>query len=332
MKDSSLSLNDSTENVQDEFAEWDTIETISAVKDALALYHDVEMIEADENAFEKLRKSKPEIVFNIAEGKNGISREAQIPAMLDMLGIPCTGSDALTLATCLDKARSKEILSYHKIPTAKFFKIENISELDNIEINFPVFIKPNAEGSSKGIFNESYICCMEDLKSKLQKYLSIYKQPFIVEEYLPGREFTVAVLGNNGDARVLPIVEINFHGLPKEMKPIYSFETKWIYDTRETPLDIFTCPANIDAQLEQKISSHVLRTYRVLNCRDWSRIDVRMDTNGEPNIIEVNPLPGILPDPIDNSCFPKAARTAGIDYNEMINSVLIAAAKRQGLL
>lgn len=316
----------------DAFAEWDTFETIEAVASALSLYNDVTMIEADENAFEKFKLYRPDIVFNVAEGMNGLSREAQIPAMLDMLNIPYTGSDPLTLATCLDKARAKEILTYHKIRTAKFLTASNKSDLKNFVLKFPVVIKPVGEGSSKGIFNNSFITNTRDLEITVEKNFEVYKQPSLIEEFLPGREFTVALIGNDEDVIVLPIVEMNFNTLPENLIPIYSYEAKWIVDRRENPLNIFSCPAIIDNVLETKIKKVVLKTYRVLRCKDWSRIDIRLDAQGEPNIIEVNPLPGILPDPKDNSCFPKAARAYGWDYNQMINSVLYVAAKRHNLI
>lgn len=308
------------------------METINAVKSALEINHDVIMIEANADAFEKFRNSGVDIVFNIAENENGISREAQIPAMLDMLKIPYTGSDPLTLATCLDKSRTKEILSYYGIKTPKFLLVQSIEDLENFNIEFPVFIKPVAEGSSKGIFNSSYISNFEELRLEAQKYLNEYNQPCLVEEYLPGREFTVALLGNGNETQVLPIIEINFEGLPDNMHPVYSFEAKWILDTRENPMDIYTCPAKIDEELKRKINELALKSYNILRCRDWSRLDVRLDNNGEPNIIEINPLPGILPDPKDNSCFPKAARTAGIEYDDLINRVLYYGAKRQNLI
>jgi len=154
----------------------------------------------------------------------------------------------------------------------------------------------------------------------------------LVEEFLQGREFTVAILGNGNEAEVLPIVEISYNDFPKDFVPIYSYEAKWILDTKENPLDVFSCPAKIDLQLEKQISGVALKAYNALRCKDWSRIDVRLDKNNEPNIIEINPLPGILPDPDENSCFPKAARTKGLNYEEMINKVLYVAAKRYKLI
>lgn len=308
------------------------METINAVKTALEIYHDVIMIEANADAFEKLRNADIDIVFNIAENENGISREAQIPAIMDMLKIPYTGSDPLTLAICLDKSRTKEILSYYGIKTPKFLLIQSIDDLQNFSIDFPVFVKPVAEGSSKGIFNSSYVSNFNELEYEAKKYLTEYNQPCLVEEYLPGREFTVAMLGNGNEAQVLPIIELNFEDLPDNMHPIYSFEAKWILDTKENPMDIYTCPAKIDEELRTKINELAHKSYNILRCKDWSRLDVRLDKYGEPNIIEINPLPGILPDPKDNSCFPKAARSAGIEYDELINRVLYYGAKRHNLL
>lgn len=315
----------------DAYAEWDTIETIHAVRDALSLRHTVSLIEADENAFEKFSTLRPEIVFNVAEGRFGVSREAQIPAILEMLNIPYTGSDPLTLGICLDKSRAKEILSYYSVPTPKFVVISSLSELRSFSFPVPAMVKPLFEGSSKGIFNSSLVQTHNELVSQVENVLVKYDQPALVEEFLPGREFTVAMLGNGDDLKVLPIVEIKFDTLPSGVNPIYSFEAKWIWDQSSNPLEIFECPAKLDNNLRTAIEELCRKTFNVLRCRDWSRIDVRLDKNGRANIIEVNPLPGILPKIEDNSCYPKAARAAGINYNQILNAVLDAACMRYGL-
>ena len=320
------------EKAVDTYAEWDTWETINSIKNALALYNDVELVEANEFAFENFKEIRPDIVFNFAEGLKGISREAQIPAMLDMLGIPYTGSDPLTLATCLDKARTKEILTYHGVPNPKFILADAIDKISNHNLKFPLIVKPYSEGSGKGIFSTSYVKDNGELEREVYRVLSEYDQPALIEEFLPGREFTVAVMGNDDEAEVLPIVELNYNDFPDDFIPIYSFEAKWILDTRENPLDVFTCPANVSKELELQIKNTVLKAYKTMRCKDWSRIDVRLDANNIPNIIEINPIPGILPDPEDNSCFPKAARTVGLSYDDMVNKVLYVAAKRHKLL
>ncbi len=320
------------EKAADTYAEWDSWDTINAVKEAIECFHDVTLIEADTSAFEKLKNSNPDIVFNIAEGYYGVSREAQIPAVLDMLRIPYTGSDALTLTTCLDKARTKEILSYHRIPNARFVVADSTDLAGNADLKFPLIVKPVSEGSSKGIFSTSFVRDEKELTKEVERILTEYDQPALIEEFLPGREFTVAILGNGKEAEVLPVVEIKYSEFPKDFVPIYSYEAKWILDTKENPLDVFTCPADISSALEEKIKNTALRTFNVLRCRDWSRIDIRLDENNEPNVIEINPLPGILPNPEENSCFPKAARSAGLNYNDMINKVLYVSAKRHKLI
>ena len=187
------------------------------------------------------------------------------------------------------------------------------------------------EGSSKGITERNLAADADALRAIVGDLLERYEQPVLVEDFLPGAEFTCGVLGNGAAARVLPIVGMNFDALPAGALPIYGFEAKWLWDRPENPLDIFSCPARISDALRAEIEHVVLRAYDVLGCRDWSRIDVRLDASGRANIVEVNPLPGILPDPADNSCLPKAARAAGLDYDALIGAALEAAAARQGV-
>ena len=319
------------ERKQDLYAEWDTMDTINAVRDAIAERFTVSLVEADADAFERLRAMRPSFVFNIAEGLHGVSREAQIPAMLELLEIPYLGSDPLTLASCLDKGRTKEILSHHGVRTAPFVTIASMDELEDARVRFPLIVKPLHEGSSKGIYNSCVARNSGELEKEVRTILETYEEPVLVEEFLPGREFTVAVLGNGASLTVLPIVEISFAALPRGMNPIYSYEAKWVWDKADNPLEIFSCPARIPESLAGEIRELCERTYRVLRCRDWSRIDVRLDSNGHPHILEVNPLPGILPRPEDNSCFPKAARAAGMTYAQLINSVLDIAMARCGI-
>jgi len=320
-----------TESISDDFyAEWDDEETIAAVRSALSGKHRVIPIEANEEAFEKLRQLRPEIVFNMAEGLSGSSRELQIPAMLEMLRIPYTGSGPITLGLCLDKSLAKEVLSYHGVPTAPFVIVRNLKEKKKFP-PFPLMVKPLYEGSSKGIRDSSLVRTTGELKEQVSAILTKYHQPALVERYLPGREFTVALLGNGAEVQVLPIVEIQFEQLPANINPIYSFEAKWIWDTVEKPLEIFACPARTSSSLEKRIRAVSKAAFLALRCRDWCRIDIRLDESGEPNVLELNPLPGILPNPDANSCFPKAARTAGLSYADLINRVLEIACQRVGL-
>ena len=316
----------------DTYAEWDTWETVNAVKDAIAEFHNVTLVEANNDAFSKLKELKPDIVFNFAEGLIGVNRESHMPAILEMLQIPYLGSDALTLGICLDKSRAKEILTYHKIPNATFLVADRIEDIGKASFEFPLIVKPISEGSSKGIFSSSFVKNRTELEDEVRRIVSSYNQPALIEEFLPGREFTAAVLGNGNEAEVLPIIEILYEEFPKDIVPLYSYEAKWILDTKENEFNVFDCPAKLDKKLEAQIKETVLRAYNVLRCKDWSRIDVRLDKNGVPNIIEINPLPGIMPDPNENSSFPKAARMAGMNYNQLIQSALYHAAKRYNLL
>ncbi len=314
----------------DLYAEWDDIHTIKAVESALASRHQVTLVNADLNAFEVYRQLKPDLVFNIAEGLNGASREAQIPAMLDMLGIPYTGSDPVTLGNCLDKRRTKEILSYYRIPTPRFVVVSSMDELPS-RLRYPLMVKPTLEGSSKGVTDKALVHDRKGLVRQVEWVLDTYHQPALVEEFLPGREFTVALLGNGSDLQVMPIVEINFDTLPAGVNPIYSYEAKWLWDREEDPLQIFSCPARLEPLLQKRIEEICRQAFVAMGCRDWCRIDVRLDGRGLPSIIELNPLPGILPRPEQNSCFPKAARAAGLSYEQMILRVVDAASQRYNL-
>jgi D-alanine-D-alanine ligase len=305
---------------------------VRAVERALAARHQVTLVDADLDAFETLRRlrGRVDLVFNVAEGLHGASREGQIPALLDLLQIPYTGSDPLTLGLCLDKRRTKEILSYNNVPTPRFWTVATLDEIPR-RLSYPLMIKPTLEGSSKGITDRSLVHNGVELRRQVAWTLENYRQPALIEEFLPGREFTVAMLGNGDTLRALPIVEINFTTLPDGVNPIYSYEAKWLWDREDDPLQIFTCPADLDAPLQREIEAVCRRAFHALGCRDWCRIDVRLDTNGHPQIIELNPLPGILPLPEQNSCFPKAARAAGMTYDELILAVVEVASARLGL-
>jgi D-alanine-D-alanine ligase len=318
---------------RDEFAEWDSPTTIAAVEAALSRLGKVVRLEAKEDFPERLRQANPDIVFNIAEGFHGVNRESHVPAICEFYGIPYSGSDPFTLTLCLDKARTKETLTFHGIPTPRFAVVERVEDLGAVteQLAFPLFVKPLHEGSSKGITDANLCFDRGHLSRQTAFLLENYRQPVLVEEYLPGKEFTCAVVGNGDDAAVLPIVGMNFETLPKGALPIYSFDAKFIWDRPENPLDIFQCPARITRELQASIERVTLDAFRVLGCRDWARIDVRLDASGKPNVLDVNPLPGILPDPADNSCLPKAARAAGIGYEELIQNCLKYAATRQGV-
>ena len=312
----------------DEFVEFDDMNTINAIKNAIESGgHKVILVEANENAYKKLKNSNLDFVFNFAEGLHGESRESQIPAMLEMLKIPYTGSGPSTLAIALDKARTKEILRYHGIPTPNFQVFRSVNEKLDKNLNFPLFIKPISEGSSKGITGKSLVHNEKEVRKTVDFIINNYHQPALIEEFLDGREFTASILGNN-PPKILPIVEIIFDNLPDDVPKFDCYEVKWIFDAPDSDIETVVCPAKISKKLETRIKKVALDTFKVLGCKDFCRIDIRLDKNNMPNVLEVNPIAGLIPDPKENSRFPKACYAAGMTFNEIILSILDAAIKR----
>ncbi len=314
----------------DFLAECDSDETIEAVARALRLRHEVFPIEADEEAYLRLRELRPDLVFNISERLYGPNRESHIPTLCEILDIPHTGSDPLTLALCLDKSRAKEVLTYHGVPNPQFWVVEPGQAVPS-GVVLPAIVKPLYEGSSKGIVDASVVRTRAELEERVAGVAALYRQAAIVERFLPGREFTVGVLGTVPAHEILPIVEIDYRLLPSGANPIYSYEAKWVWDKPDQPLEIFCCPADIPAALRSHIEAVVTAACRVLRVKDWCRIDIRLDEEEVPHILEVNPLPGILPRPEDNSCLPKAAHTAGYSYDDLILRVVDEARARYGM-
>lgn len=321
-----------------EQAEFDEPKTIRAIHDAIvASGHECIDVEADEDAYEKLQKLKGsvDLVFNIAEGLRGEVREAQIPAMLEMLGIPYTHSGALAQAVTLDKSLTKKIWQFHGLPTPKFVEIA-YREKPYVEgLTFPVLVKPNSEGSSKGVFNDNLISEPGKLLAKIREIRKTFGNGVLVEEFLPGREFTVTVMGNPGVGKgvyVLPIVEQNFDVFPPELQKFSSYEAKWLFeDTLPDPHIAYICPAKVAAGLQKEIETLCIKAFSVLRCRDIARIDLRLDAAGRPHLLELNTLPGMIPGTDVVSYFPVAARAAGWDYHQMVGAIITHARERLGI-
>ncbi len=241
-----------------------------------------------------------------------------------MLGIPYTGSGPLTLALCLNKARTKEILGFHGIPTPDFQVFRSSNEKLKKELKYPLIVKPVHEGSGMGITRSSVVGIRRALAERVSFIIDNYKQPALVEKFLPGREFTVSILGNI-NPRILPVIEIKVNDFPEETRGVYGFEAKYVFD-REDLSEV----AKLPPELMKSIIDVALRAYETLECRDFGRIDIRLDENAIPNVIDVNPLAGISPgtDPLSFSYFTKAAMLDGIAYNDMINRILNNALER----
>jgi len=318
-------------HIADAFVEWDEPETIDAVAEALAAFGDVVRLEAIGADFPaRLAAAGVDLLFNIAEGVAGPSREAHVPAIAEFLGIPYTASDPLTLALALHKGRAKETFAQRGIPTAPFLLIESPADTARLRdaLPFPLFLKPAWEGSSKGIAEANYVTGPDQAVARARYLLNAYGQPVLAETYLPGEEFTVAVLGNGDAMRALPIIRYRFDTLPAGALPVMGYEAKWIWDNREAAITPHECPARIPDTMARRIGDVAVAACRALGCRDWARVDVRLDAAGLPNVVEVNPLPGVIPDPRDNSCFPCAARAAGFTYDGLIQEVARLAWKR----
>ncbi len=315
----------------DRYAEFDDLDTINAIRMAIERAgYDVVLLEADQDFMLSLRNSGVDFVFNIAEGIHGECRESHVPAILEMFNIPYTGSGVLTQAITLDKSRKKEILDYYGIPTPKWQVFKNTNQKPNPNLRFPLIVKPDAEGSSVGITNDSLVFDAAALKKQVSKILRDYDQPALVEEYIDGREFTVSLLGN--PPKVLPIVEINFDHLPDNIRKFDSWEAKWVYDNPNSPIDAVIVPADLKPKLKAQIEKVAKQTFEKLGCVDLARIDIRLDGDGVPNVLDVNALPGLMPDPKKNSRFPRSCYAAGMIYDDIILAILHSAMKRYNLV
>ncbi len=313
----------------DQYVEWDEPETIAAVAESLRAFGEVILLEATGDFPRRLADARVDLLFNMAEGSSGPSREAQVPAIAEFLGVPYTASDPLTLAIALHKGRTKEILRQRGVPTAPFLLIESFRDLPRLDgVEYPLFLKPAWEGSSKGISGANRVETSRAGKARAEHLLATYDQPVLAEAYLPGQEVTVAVLGNDPEVRCLPTIRYRFETLPKGALPVMGYEAKWVWDTPEAALEVLECPADIEPALNERIQATALAAHRAIGCRDWARVDLRLDAQGVPNVLEINPLPGIIPDPAANSCFPRAAAAAGMPYAELIQTVVRIAWRR----
>jgi len=270
---------------------------------------------------ENIDKLDVDIVFNISEGLIGRNRESQVPMLLEMAGIPFVGADALSLAVSLDKIMAKKVFIADGINTPRFMEIkagDSVNSLDHMK--FPLFVKPRFEGSSKGLSETSRVANMEELKKQVEHITSIYKQPALVEEFIRGEEFTVAIIGND-PPEVMPIVQIKIDGQLNLKDKFYTFG-----HIKDDKLE-YVCPAPISDSLKKKISELAIKTYNAIECRDFGRVDFRVDEKGVPYVLEINPLPSLSTEDV----FMLIAKNIGISYDEIIGRILKAALTRYKL-
>jgi len=305
-------------SVDDDEAEFDDPAAIAAIRDAIAAHgHDVVGFEANETLPAALGAAKVDVVFNIAEGRGLRSREAQVPALLELLGIPYTGSDAVTLGVTLDKALAKTLVRSGGVMAPDGVVLAVGDEALPATLGFPVVVKPAHEGSSKGISSDSVVHSEPELRERVREVIARYRQPALCEEYVSGREVTVGLLGS--PARVLPPLEIVI--LDGSPTPLYSFEVKRHWEQ----LVRYEVPAVLTVEEHEALERASLRAFAALGCRDVARIDFRLDAAGVPQFLECNPLPGLAPGVTDLTLIAEAA---GITYEGLIGEILECAIRR----
>jgi len=312
-------------------ADFDDPETINfIIKHLKACGFRVIPIEANEDAYNKLKKNKNriDVALNYSEGKHGLDREAHLPAMLEMLQIPYSGSSPLSQALMLNKAKTKEILIANGIPTLPFQLIHGEDDMIKKSLKYPLIVKPVSEGSGAGITNKSVVHNEGELREQIHWIHKIFKkESVLIEPFLAGPEYSVGMIGN--PPLILPFISPNHTLLPKGVNPIDSLEVKWIFEEEVSNNQYLMCPPHIKMSLKKKIDKICLATWKALQIRDACRIDIRCDIKNRPYVLEVNSPPGLLPPEISTtSYFPLAAKTAGIEYNEMLKLIVKSAIKR----
>jgi D-alanine-D-alanine ligase len=305
----------------EETAEFDKPETIEELEGALnELGYETDRIGNAKALIARLAEGcRWDLVFNIAEGLYGLAREAQVPAILDVYNIPYTFSDPLVLSLALHKGLTKTVVRQAGVATPDFALVERAADVEAIDLPFPLFAKPVAEGTSKGISGASKIVDRDALRTVCVDLLHQFRQPVLVETFLSGREFTVGVTGSGDEAAIAGTMEIFL--LPAAEAEVYSFDNKAKYENRVS----YKLVRPKDNPLVGDVERLTLAAWRALNCRDGGRVDVRCDGNGHPQFIEVNPLPGLNP---QHSDLPILCGFAGIPYVDLIDRIVRSACRR----
>jgi len=322
-------------------ADFDYIETINKIRAAIETDgHWTMFIPADSNLPYALKAARPDICLNIAEGLGGDAREAQVPAMLEMLKIPYTGSRVLTNAIALDKTLTKRIWRDRRLPVAPFQELNTGDEPLRPELRYPLFIKPAREGTGMGVDRNAIVNNEAEMRERAKYVINMYKQPALVETFLSGREFTVAVMGRPDAALYSPHPEWydadGFHRFPileldssRSITPgVYGIEAK-AQSVGSEGAPGYLCPAVIELELAKKLQHYAWRAHNILGATDVSRVDIRLDSEGQPCLLEINPLPGLTPDYSDLCLIAKAD---GISYTDLILEILYLGASRWEML
>jgi len=325
----------------DAFADFDHIETIDSLRAALETDgHETIFIQADMDLPYALKEVKPDICFNIAEGLGGDAREAQVPALLEMLKIPYTGSRVITNGISLDKTLTKRIWRDRRLPVAPFQEFSAGDEPLRPELNFPLFVKPAREGTGMGVDTKAIVKNEKELRERALYIINAYQQPALVETFLPGREFTVGILGRT-EAKLYSrhpewYEKDGFHRFPVLELDMTRSVTPQVYSNASKSKEVgeagapgYVCPAEVTPELDKKLKHLALRAHQLLYALDVSRTDIRLDEEGNPRLIEINTLPGLTPDYSD-LCLQ--AKAEGIRYEDLILDILYLGASRWGML
>lgn len=301
----------------EETAEFDSEETIGAIEATLESFgHRVERVGNARALMEAiLSGARWDLVFNLCEGMAGRFRESLVPAILEMYQIPYTFSDPLTLAISLDKAMAKKVVASEGVPTPKGFLVKSLDDLNEVPFDPPFFIKPNQEGTGKGIDEKSIAWEEGSMREKAEEIITKFGQPALVEEYLPGREFTVGMIGEGKGAKVIGTIEI----ISKGPMGLYSYEVKEDCDNLREQLLV------PDSDLRSRIEAVALEAYKALGIRDVGRVDIRLSKDGQPVFLEANPLPGLHP---ISSDLPTIAKFSGMSYEWLIGMIIKEASQR----
>ncbi len=311
----------------DRFEELDDIGTVEDIERVLHAHgYETVRLGFGMPAIARLQKEHVDLVFNISEGLNGRAREAQMPAIFDMLGIPCVGSDSLTIALALDKAWTKKVVAQAGFATPAFYTVDNSIQLErmmeNHELRYPLFVKLSCEGSSMSIDDHSRVRNARELAERVQYLMATYEgETVLVEEFMPGREFTVGIVGNR-EPEVVAVMEVVPSDSTKDIANfVYGLDEKRNCEAKI----IYRIPQDLDESTDHAIRTLAVGVYKELRCRDMARVDVRLDENGIPNFIELNTLPGLNE---RHSDLPILARLARMSYDELIVRVLGHAIER----
>jgi D-alanine-D-alanine ligase len=304
--------------VHDKFLDKNKSLMVDGVYNAISKKYEVKKIPFDEKFFENIKDI--DFVFNLATSGGKEGRQIHVPAILDLLNIPYTGSTAFVHTICLDKFVTKVILSFYKISTPKFILIKENEDIpSNFSLNFPVIVKPVREGGALGLTKDSVVYNFEGVKKCVNRIHKEFNEPALVEEFIEGKEVTCGIIGNKDEIEVLPLLEIDFYSLPDDVEKFYSYKVK-----NEIENIKYYCPARLEKDVEEKVKEGAIKAFEALGLRDYTRMDIRIK-NGEYFILEVNSLPLLVPNYSD---ILKMAEKVGYSYDDFVLKILEIAIKR----